>query len=134
MKLVLDFAFITAFLFSILILFLLAKNSSKELHKRILQTIFLFVALTLCSSYAYLNQVRLLFYATFIFDESIAVFIGPLLLLYVKSIFLPPKGLINENRIHFIIPVIYLFIAAVPLLISSYNKTYLFDYIKTYEN
>ena len=134
MELVLDFAFITAFLFNLLILILLAKNSSKELHKQILQIIFLFIIFSICSSYAYLHKLKLLFYGTFVFDESITTIIGPLLLLYVKSVFLPQKGLIKENRIHFIIPVIYLCIGTIPSLISTYNKIYLFDYIETYEN
>lgn len=134
MKLFLDFAFITAFLFNLLILFLLAKNTSKELHKRVLQIIFILITLVLCSGYAFLNKLRFLFYATLIFDESISSFIGPLLLLYVKSIFLPHKGLIKANRKHFIIPVFYLVIITIPSLISSFNKTYLFNYLKTIQD
>lgn len=135
MELILDFAFITAFLFNILILFLLAKNSSKEFHKRILQIIFLFIALSLCQDYAYLHKIRWLFYGTFIFDHSIATVIGPLLLLYVKSIFLPQKSILKENKIHFIIPVIFLFVFTVPALIYMYSKgsVSIFNYIKTYE-
>lgn len=134
MKLVLDFVFITAFLLNTLILFLLAKNSSKELHKRILQIIFVFIAFSICSVYAYLHKIRILFYTTFIFDQSITTFIGPLLLLYVKSIFLPSKGLLKKNSIHFIFPFLCLCIITIPSLIATYNKVYIFAYIAKYEN
>ncbi len=134
MKLVLDFVFIIGFLISVSILYLLNKNSSKELHKQILQIIFVFVILSICSSYAYLHKIRFLFYGTFIFDNCISYLIGPLLLLYIKSIFLPTKGLIKKNRRHFIIPVVFIFVFTIPSLISTYNKKYLFDYIEIYEN
>ena len=134
MKLVLDFVFIIGFLINVLILYLLIKNSPKELHKRILQVIFVFITLSLINSYAYLHKIKLLFYTTFIFNDAIATFIGPLLFIYVKSIFLPPKGLIKKNKVHFIIPVVFLFIFTIPSLISTYNKKYLFDYMEVYEN
>jgi AraC-like DNA-binding protein/putative Mn2+ efflux pump MntP len=55
-------------------------------------------------------------------------------MLYVKSIFLPQKGLIKKNKRHFIFPIIYLFFITLPILISLYTKAYLYDYIKIYEN
>ena len=134
MKLVLDFVFIAAFLLNTLIIFLLAKNSSKELHKRILQIIFVFISFSICSVYAYLHKIRILFYIAFIFDQSITTFIGPLLLLYVKSIFLPSKGLLKKNRVHFIFPFLCLGIITIPSLISTYNKVYIFAYIAKYED
>lgn len=134
MKLVLDFTFTSAFLFNVLILILLTKNSSTELHKRILQIIFLFITVTIIASYAQLNRIRLLYYTTFIFDQSISTFIGPLLMLYVKSIFLPQKGLIKKNKRHFIFPVVFLLAVTLPILISLATKAYLYDYINIYGN
>lgn len=134
MKLILDFTFTSAFLFNIFILILLSKNASKELHKRILQIIFSFITISIISSYALLNRIGFLYYTTFIFDQSITTFIGPLLMLYVKSIFLPNKDLIKDNKKHFIFPIVFLFCFTLPALISIYTKAYLYDYIQLYSN
>lgn len=134
MELVLDFAFISAFLFNVVILFLLTKNSYKGLYKQVLKIVFLLIVLSICSSYASLHKLNFLYFGTFVFDDLITTSIGPLLLLYVKSIFLPSKGLIKENLKNFIIPIVYLFLFSLPYLISTYNKAYLFGYLNDYQN
>lgn len=134
MKLFFDFSFTTAILINVLILFLLFKSKNDEVHKKILFIIFTFILLTIICFYGYLHKSWILFYFTFIFEDSTAVLIGPLLLLYLKSIVLRSPKMLLKNWIHFVFPIIYILFIGIPLLVSLINKEPIFDYIDTGED
>jgi AraC-like DNA-binding protein len=134
MELFFDFAFIAGILVNGLILFLLFKNKDDGFHKKILLIIFVFILLTVICFYGFLHKVRLLFYPTFIFEDSLSVLIGPMLLLYLKSIVLPTKKLFLRHLSHFIIPIFYILFISIPLLISMWNEKPVFNYISIGED
>lgn len=129
MNLILDFLFHFGLLINLIILAILYKNSRGEFHQKVLFCIFILILLIQICTIGYKNKSALLFYSTCVFDNASIVFIGPLLLLYVKSIFLPSKRLLKNNKIHFIYPLIYLTFVSIPFSISMWYKEYIFDYI-----
>ncbi len=130
MELFLDFVFWLGFFINIVILYLFFKSKEKGYHKKILFVIFLIVLCTLLSFYAILHEHLLLFYSTFIVQDGAAILIGPLLLLYVKSIFLSSKSLLRKNAKYFVVPFIYFTFFTIPYFISMYTDEYLFEYLR----
>jgi AraC-like DNA-binding protein len=55
---------------------------------------------------------------------------GPLLYIYVKSLFIADKKLIRKNFIHFIFPIIYLLFFSIPILIYLIADKELLPFIK----
>ncbi len=133
MDLFLDFSFITGIIISFLILFILFKEKKKEPSKKILISIFILFFFVFLFFYSYIHAIKLLFIATFIFQDAVVVLIGPLLFLYVKCIFSNSKTLLKKNRIHFLFPLIYIVIISIPSLILILTKHPLFKYIASLE-
>lgn len=129
MKLFFDFSFTAGILINGLILFLLFKKKDEGIHRKILFIIFLFILLTVICFYGFLHKNRLLFFPTFIFEDSLSVLIGPMLLLYLKSLIFPTKNILIRNWRHFFIPMLYIVFISVPVLISMWNDDPLFGYI-----
>lgn len=71
----------------------------------------------LLNFYAGTNNIRFLFIITFIIADVLTILIGPLVYVYVKSLFVEDSKLIKKNRFHFIIPLIYLLLFSIPILI-----------------
>jgi len=90
---ILNFLMNVGILVNSLIIYILWKKGHKQYHYRILFIIFLFVLITQVCFLGYTNKNKFIFYSTFIFQDTIPVFIGPLLFIYVKTIFLPVKNL-----------------------------------------
>ncbi|MFC5045806.1 AraC family transcriptional regulator [Aquimarina hainanensis] len=134
MKLLLDFILVMGLLVNSMILFILFKNEHKEYHRRILFAIFFLVLLVLICFYGFLHKIPFLFYSTFVFEDVSNVCFGPLLLLYVKSIFLPTDSLIKKNLIHFIIPFFYLIFISIPFLVSTWCQLFIFSYLEYVED
>ncbi len=134
MELVLDFVLIVGFVINLTILVVLYKNKHKGFHKKILFFIFCTILISIIHSYGFLHKNQLLFYSTFIIENSITVYFGPLLLLYIYSIFLPSKNLLRKNAVHFIVPFMYVLVISTPLMISTWNKEYLFNYLEVIFN
>ena len=118
MKLLTDFIFVSGIVVIMIILFSLFKKQRKELPHRIL--IFLFVMLLLLTIhfYAYLHKIKWLFILTLLFEDPIEWLAGPLLFIYVKSLFSNKKDLIKKNLIHFIPYFVYFIFISIPVLIS----------------
>ena len=129
MDLVLDFLLITGILFTGLLLIFLIRKQRKESPQKILIWIFVSILLVFISYYAYLHRIRLLFFATFVFSDSIDVFIGPLLWVYVKGIIGDTKNSFKDNSVHFVFPVLYVIGISFPALIGMASESYGMEYI-----
>lgn len=134
MKLVLDFLLITGILLTCLILVLLVRKNNKESHHKVLMAIFVAILLVFLNYYAYLHQIRSLFYLTQVFSDSIDIFIGPLFLVYIKGVTGEEKYSFRDNLVHFIFPIVYLFVISIPATIYSFNGTFELSYIKAVQN
>lgn len=108
MKLLSSFLTIFAITINFLVIFLMVKKKNKELHDKILISIFLFLLSLLIANYATINDINWLYILVFIPSIFIEAFVGPTILLYIKSLFENPKGLIKRNLIHYIsIPIVF---------------------------
>ena len=133
MNLVLDFLLIAGVLFTCFIIVFLYKKKDKEISFRVLIGIFAIILLVFINHYAYLHQLRYLFYGTFIFSDSADVLIGPLLLLYVRVVIKKNNNIFRANAIHFVVPLLYVLVISIPILWMNYYK-YKIHYIYLLEN
>lgn len=133
MKLLLDFSLTTGIVITILILFLLFKQKEKDRAKKILIMIFLLLLFVFIFHYGYLHRIRNLVIFTYLFEDAIVVFLGPMLFLYVKVIVSDSKIVFKRNIIHFVFPILYLLVISIPSLLSIVNDNYTFDYINGLE-
>ncbi|MBP2831700.1 AraC family transcriptional regulator [Aquimarina sp. U1-2] len=130
MDLFIDFILHSGIFSSFLLLYVLWKNGKKEFHFRVLFIIFLWICLTLICFYGFINESKMLFFATFLFQDTIPVSIGPCLYLYSKAIFYPSRGMLRKNSIHFLVPVLYLLFASIPKLLSLYQSPEVFGHLR----
>ena len=80
--------------------------------------------------YAAINEYILLYIITYIFDDTISLITGPILVIYVKSLFIDNKKLIRHNLYHFIFPVLYLLVIGIPMLLYDIFNIEIFSYAK----
>ncbi|NER16725.1 helix-turn-helix domain-containing protein [Spongiivirga citrea] len=133
MMLIIDFILVAGIVISVIILFLLFKTIEKRTPKKLLVVYFSFILAVILHSYASLHNIETLYKATFIFDFTIIWLFGPLLFVYIKSIFHAEDKLILKNGYHFTpFFVISLFIG-VPLLITLYRSDWTFEYLELLE-
>ena len=133
MELFLDFSYVSGIFITSLILFFLFKERKKDFSKKLLTIIFVFILFVFLFFYSYIHKIRSIYLLSFIFQDSINVFIGPLLLLYVKSLFRSNFS-IKKETVHFILPFLYILIITIPCLISVYNRAFLFTYLTEIQN
>lgn len=129
MKLALDFSFTTGILINAVILYLLFKRKNEGVNKKILFVVFAFLFLTIICFYGFLHKNAFLFYSTFIFEDSLTVLIGPLLLIYVKSVFLPTSKILLRNLVHFLFPIFYIVTVSFPVFLSMWFDADVLEYI-----
>ncbi len=87
---------------SLILIFLLIKEKKRGLDKNILIVIFSFIFFTCLNVYSDLHGLEILIHITAIFDGTLFWFLGPLMFLYVKSIFFDNKNLVHKNIYHFL--------------------------------
>jgi len=129
MKLLTDFVFVTGLVITVIIIFALFRKKKRELPQNILIVFFIAISLTLLSAYSYLHEIKPLFLLTFNVQDCIELFAGPLLYIYVKSLYHTPKGLIKKHLFHFIPFIFYLIVISIPVLIGLIMNESLFEYI-----
>ena len=130
MKLVLDFFLIGGIIITLLILFLLKKTKNRELSQNLLIVFFITLLLVCVNAYAELNEIPILYVVSFTIDDISVWLIGPLLLLYIKSLFLENKELIKRNKYHFTPVIFYFIFISIPILISILIDKTIFNYLK----
>ncbi|AXT51736.1 AraC family transcriptional regulator [Aquimarina sp. BL5] len=130
MELIIDFTLHLGILANALLLYILWKNGWKEFHIKVLFIIFLWIFFTQICFFGFINKNEIIFYATFLFLDTIPISIGPLFFLYVKAIFYPTKNILKKNVKHFIIPFIYIMFASIPKLVSLFNSPNVFGHLR----
>ncbi|WP_420571755.1 helix-turn-helix domain-containing protein [Kordia sp.] len=129
MELFIDFVLIGGIVINGLILLILLRSKKKELPKKLLVFFFGIIFLYMFHAYAEVHELRSLYIATFIFNDTIELFIGPLLYIYIKSLFEDHKTLFRKNWIHFIPLLIYIGVISIPFIISILNGKFIFYYL-----
>ncbi len=129
MELVFDFILIGGITVISIILFLLIKSKQKQLPQKILIVFFVLLLFVSVFSYAVFHNIVWLLRITFIPNDITAIMIGPLLYLYIKSLFLEENGLIKKTLKHFIPAVLFLVFIAMPTLLYSIFKLDVLSYV-----
>lgn len=130
MNLLVDFIYVTGIVILLIILFSLSKNRQKELPQKVLIILFVMMLFTLLNFYAYLHRIKWLHTATLSFSDPIEWLIGPLLLVYIKSLFSNNKDLVKRNLIHFTPYFVYTFFISIPFAISQALNSPAFKYFE----
>ncbi|WP_109853116.1 AraC family transcriptional regulator [Aquimarina sp. AU58] len=132
MTLVVDFILVVGITITVLILFLLIKSKEKQLPKYILIVLFVFLLFVSIFFYADLHDIHVLQWISFVPFDITQWLIGPLLFLYIKSLFHKKEKLIRNTIVHFIPFCTYLVFISIPELISDIIKKPVFNYLDFY--
>lgn len=133
MKLFLDFSLAAGVVLSALILVLLFKQGKRDQAKKVLISIFILVFLVLLFTYGYLNRNAVIIVTTFIFESSSAVMIGPMIYLYIKCLVSNSSISLKTHGVHFIFPLLYIFIISIPGLYNGISKKHDLEYLDDIE-
>lgn len=128
MNFLLDFIIIGGIIISAQILFILIKDEKKELPQWLLILFFETFFFYFLTVYALLHRIVWLYAVAFIFSDVIEIFIGPLLLIYIKSLFEDNVGLVKKHLFHFIPTGLHLVFISIPYLITEVSESHTLEY------
>lgn len=129
MNLVIDFFLIGGLVVNGIILWMLFTSSQKKLPQKLLILFFATLFLYILHSYSDFKDIRWLWIVTFVFNDILELFLGPILLIYVKSLFENDQRILKSNWKHFIPLGIYTITISIPLLISMIKNEFIFEYL-----
>jgi len=119
MKAVSDFVLIIGIVITVLVLLSLLSAKRKAANRYILITFFASTLLVNIHAYSSLHDIHVLFSLTFLFDFMFVWLLGPLLLLYIKTLFTTEPVTSKANVLHFS-PIMLLIIGlAIPLTLTE---------------
>lgn len=133
MELITDFILITGIVVTAIILFAILRFTEKALPQRLLFVIFLFSFFVSFHAYGEFHDIKWIYSLGFIFADPLGYFLGPLLFLYIKSLFQAEKGLIQKHLFHFIPFLSYFLLITLPFTASLWQGKSLFPYLDTLE-
>lgn len=96
MTLLLDFFFIVGMLLSAIYIYILNKANPKALSHRTLALVFMILTLVIVNSYSILHEIRILSILTFIPTSCAKFLLGPLLYIYLQSLFYDDKIIVSK--------------------------------------
>jgi len=130
MELFIEFIITNGIGASILIIFLLLKSQKRnELPQKLLVVFFGMLLLYLTYHYATIHNILILRYFTFNFNGVVPLFLGPIIFLYVKSLFEDSPNFLRKNFVHFIPSIFFIVFVSTPILISLEREEMLFGYL-----
>jgi len=130
MKLLADFILLSGFALTTVILFMLAVSKKRQTPQNILM-LFLSITLVIIITVAsHLHELRNVFIFFNLFEDGARFVLGPLLFIYIKSIFVKDKNLVKAHLIHFLPFLLYLSTITIPIGISRILGSAIFDYLE----
>lgn len=128
MKLIPDFIFVSAILVLVLIVYQLCNSKERQLPHILLIVIFVFTLIIVFNFYADLHDIKLLFEISYLFEDGSRFLLGPLIFLYIKSLFEKREGFFRENYKHLLAYPIYSFIITAPVVFGLWFTQFNFDF------
>lgn len=119
MNLILDFILVGGTVIMAIILLHLIKNKQKELPQKILIIFFLLLFSVSIYFYALLHQIGWLATLCFLPNDITIISLGPLLYLYVKSLFLKEENLVKSTLVHFIPAFLFAICITIPTILYN---------------
>ena len=129
MALMLDFVLISGITIIGIMLYFLVKPKQKRLSRKILIVFFGLLFFVSVFSYASFQNITWLSYISFIPNDVTVVLIGPLLYLFIKSLFLKEKKLVLKTLRHFVPVSLHLVLIALPTLLYSMFRLEALSYV-----
>ncbi len=117
MDLILDFIFVGGIIIISIILWLLIKSKKKQLSQKILIVFFVLLFFITLYFYAQLHHIIWLIRICFVPNDISVLMIGPLLFLYIKSLFLKEENLIKNSLSHFVPAALFAVFIAIPTIV-----------------
>jgi len=128
MELAIDFILVSSIVVLLILLFVLIKYKNNIQPQRFLISIFSILFFLQFTSYGVFHQIRWLQYVS-LFFEGVLLLMGPLIYLYIRSLGTNKRIRLESSWYYFIPYLLYLFILTIPVLISAFQKRYIFDYL-----
>jgi AraC-like DNA-binding protein len=128
MNLVLDFFLVSGIVIIAIVLIQLLKIKQKELPQKILIVFFSLLFFVSVYFYALLHNLNWLIKLCFLPNDVTIITLGPLLFLYVKSLFLKEEKLVRNMLPHFIPTLLYAFGISIPTILYTNFKINIFSY------
>ncbi|WP_298895172.1 helix-turn-helix transcriptional regulator [uncultured Psychroserpens sp.] len=123
MNLILDFFLVTGVVINAIILVQLLRIKKKALSQKILLVLFSLLFCVALYFYALLHNITWLAKLCFLPNDMTIITLAPLLLLYVKSLFLDEKSLVKNHLKHFTPAVLFALSITIPTMIfNSYHS------------
>ncbi|KGL61746.1 helix-turn-helix domain-containing protein [Polaribacter sp. Hel1_85] len=119
MNLILDFFLVGGIVIIAIILLRLLRIKSKELPQKVLILLFLLLFFVAVYFYALLHNINWLIKLCFLPNDITIITLGPLLFLYVKSLFLKEDKLIKNTLAHFIPTFLFAFGITIPTILFN---------------
>ena len=116
MELIIDFIITAGIVIDSIILLFLFKKNKKELPQYILIVLFLFLICEFIIAYFFLHDIYFIKKISIVFSSAIPWFFGPLIFLYIKSLFTDDNKIVKKNLIHFIPYIAYVFYKSIYLI------------------
>jgi len=129
MTLLTDFIFVAGMVVMAILIFLLVRSRPVTLPRRILVTLFAYMLVTTLAFYSDLHDLDVGIILTYIFQDHIEFVVGPLLYLYIKSLFELEKNFLRRHWLHFLPALIYTVSISIPFLISVIKRKAVFSYL-----
>ena len=130
MTLLSSFIFTAGILACLLILIILFRSRKKGRSQKILLAIFFFLFFVPLTAYAELHQLTILRAFSFLFSDSIGFAVGPLLYLYIKSLYKEEELGLKKFWIHLIPLFFYLLFFAFPRWLAIWSPDIFPSYLQ----
>ncbi|MEB3346263.1 helix-turn-helix transcriptional regulator [Aquimarina gracilis] len=122
MDLILDFFLVSGIVIIAIILLQLFKVKHKELPQKVLIVLFLLLFFVAIHFYALLHNIIWLIHLCFLPNDITTTILGPLLFLYVKTLFLKEDGLVKNTLGHFIPAFLFALGITIPTMLFNIFK------------
>ncbi|MFK7811919.1 MAG: helix-turn-helix domain-containing protein [Maribacter sp.] len=129
MELLADFVLVSGFAVTSVILFMLAVSKNRKTPQNILMLFLSVILLIIITVSASIHDLRWVFIITNLFEDGARFVLGPLLYIYIKSIFVRDKSPIKNHVFHFLPFLVYWLIISLPIFISRLHGAVIFDYL-----
>jgi len=122
MDLIIDFFLVGGIVIIAIVILRLLRIKQKELPQKILIVFFLLLFFVSIYFYALLHNIIWLIRLCFLPNDITVITLGPLLFLYVKSLFLKEDSLVKNNLVHFIPTCLFALGITIPtILFNNFN-------------
>lgn len=133
MHLFISFLLTAGMVVTLIILWVLIRTEKRALPHNILIVIFFFLFFVSFNGYGQLHEIDWIYALGYLFADTIGFAVGPLLYLYIKSLYQTPSDFLKKHLIHFVPFFIYLVGYSLPSLYLYWSGEFIFEYVRIIE-